>query len=156
MRVLPLLMCACLAPRSPRPDDVDLPPDVVPTPPDIVQINDACDPDTGVWSLFVRTSGWVGQARTWWTVDGLYVEQHPMASVAYAPDGTADELFLQLPIAPDVSLAEEGRATALSCGANPSIRIVVTPPEGPVQDCYDLVGAFEDWDQVAGLPNCPE
>jgi hypothetical protein len=157
VRQLALLLAAgCLAPRNPLPTDVEPAADVVPDPPDIDQIRLACNPREGVWRLYLRTRGWVGQARTWWTVDGHYVETHPLLSQGYDPDGSGEVLFLDLPIAPDVDLADEGVMTAFSCGDDPSIRWSVTPPDAPVYVCVDSEGVFDDWDSVPGLPPCPE
>ena len=157
MRTLPcLFLVGCLAPANPLPDTAEPPQTVVPTPPDLLQVHVACRPREGLWRLQLRAGGWVGQARTWWTVDGSYVESHALLSHAYDPDGTEEILFLDLPIAPDVRLVEDGELTAFGCGDAPSIRWSVTPPEGPVHACVDTVGAFQDWDSVPGLPACPD
>jgi len=153
--VVLLALGGCLAPAAPLADTAEPPPTVVPTPPDVVQADISCRPRDGEWRLQLRTAGWVGQARTWWTVDGGYVETHALQSHAHDPDGSEEILFLDLPVAPDVRLVEDGELTAFGCGDAPSIRWAVTPPDGPVHACFDTVGAFDDWASVPGLPPCP-
>lgn len=153
---LALGVCACLAPRSPLPEGIEPPPQVTPQPPDVLAVYAACDRRAGVWQVLLDTGGWVGEATTWWTADGRYVESHPMRSVGYAPDGSGEELYLELTIAPDVFRVEEGASTALSCGADPAIRLTVASPDGPVHACVDLGGPFDEWDAVRGPAACPE
>ncbi len=150
-----LALAGCSAPRAPRPDTGLDPSDVVPSPPDILTANVACRPREGLWRLQVETAGWVSRVRTWWTVDGAYVETHALLSYAHAPDGTGEILFLDLPIAPDLRLVQEDVMTAFSCGDAPSIRWSIFPVDGPPHACVHTEGAFDAWDTVPGLPACP-
>lgn len=145
----------CLAPRDPLPDTgTTAAPTSLPLP-DLEYVSIACRPREGLWRMQLRTSGWVGRARTYWTTDGIYVEAHNLLSHAYDPDGTGEVLFLDLPVAPDLSLVESGGATAFSCGDDPSILWTIAPPERGVSACAHTGPSFEEWNEVEGVPSCP-
>jgi len=125
-----------------------------PAPPDVVAADLACDLDADQWTLWLELSGWGGRVRSWWSADGLYVEDHLVPSVAYAEDGSGQEYQLQLSISSDFRLVEEGDATALSCAADPSVHVVIEDLDGEVHDCVTFPGPAVDWAAIDDVPTC--
>jgi hypothetical protein len=156
--VIWLLLAACGLP--PDPDGVQpAGADLQPLPPDLGSATLDCDLDSASWRMELTVDGWAGRVRSWWSADGLYVEDHLVPSQSYAPDGTGQDFLLTLSISPDFRLVEEGSATALSCGADPSVLVVIDDLDGAVHTCHDFApldpaGAV-DWSTVEGLPDCP-
>lgn len=147
------LLAACVVPGSPpgapaagEAVDVQVP--------DVVEATLDCDRDAARWTLTLEVSGWAGRVQSWWSADGVYIEDHLVPSQAYAPDGTGQDFVLTLDISPDFRLVEEGDATALSCGADPSVRVVIDDVEGEVYSCVDFQPTL-DWASVDGVPACP-
>ena len=128
---------------------------MVPEPPDIVEADLGCDLDAGSWTLTLAVSGWAGRVRTWWTADGVYVEDHGVPATAYAEDGTGQEFQLDLSITPDFRLVLEGSATAHSCASNPSVLLSIDDLDGEPHDCLVFPGSDIDWSAIADVPSCP-
>ncbi len=123
------------------------------------------------WQIDVVTAGWTGNGFLWFT-DGQRYERHPLYSVLASPDGTADQLRLQVDIASDWRDAQSGRSTGFSCneGALPNMFIAIRHPQDfSIEDCADVFfdedilpdnEALEDtaeeriWSTVP-LPSCP-
>lgn len=149
-----LALLACLAPRAPLPGD-PLDTAVAPLPPDVVAASLDCDPETSAWTLSLTTSGWAGSVWSWWSADGVYVEDRAVPSASHAPDGTGEDFLLQLALVPDFRDLDVRTGTALSCGADPSVRVLVSDLDGQPWDCLDFPGGDLDWATVAEVPDCP-
>ncbi len=114
--------------------------------PALTSVELECDDGKAKWSATVKTDAWAGGATLYWSVDGAYVETHPLSSVKAAGDGSSDKLFVELSIVVDWREAEDGKTTAFTCAATPSALIEVTALSGEVTDCArfawepDLIG----------------
>lgn len=128
-----------------------------------------CRQSNSRWQIDVVTSGWTGNGFLWLT-DGQRYERHPVYSVSSSPDGTADQLRVQLDIAPDWRDAQSGRSTGFSCTEDTAnMFIAIRHPQNlSISDCVDVFfnddlihnEALEDtaeesiWSTVP-LPSCP-
>lgn len=116
-------------------------------PPNIVSAKVTCDPAAPKWKVAVATDAWTGNGQVWMTVDGHYVEKHPMYSDAAAQDGTSDHLALSLSMQPDIHRVSEGSSTYFNCdepGLH-GILLVLQRNGKTVADCRSFTGEATDW-----------
>lgn len=138
--LLTLLACAHGPPASP---DVGISTE----PPAITKVAITCDPVSAKWTFKVKTDAWTGNGQVWMTVDGHYVETHPMYSDAAAADGTSDHLAMSLSVQPDIHRVSEGSSTYFNCD-EPGLHgiLLVHAQNGKtVSDCRSFLGAPADW-----------
>ena len=143
----------CLAPRNPLPGG-PLDTAVTPAPPAVTASSLTCDLAAARWTLSLETSGW-GSASSLWSSDGVYIEVRAVPSVAHAPDGTGESFLLTLTVVPDFRDLDLRTGTALPCGADPAVRVIVDDVDGAPVDCVDFPGSGLDWTTVEGAPPCP-
>ena len=148
-----LLVGACAPWR--QPPDATTPPRIEADPPDILSADLGCDLDAQQWTLTVEVGGWGGRARSWWSTDGLYVEDHLVPSVAYAEDGTGEDYELSLSITADFREVGLGGVTAHSCGSDPSVLLAIDDLDDGVHTCLVFPGSSVSWADVPDLPDCP-
>lgn len=106
-----------------------------------------CDASKRAWSFDVDTARWTGGGQVVMTVDGQYVERHPLPSTAAAPDGTTDHLEDALAIEADWRDAAAGSATYFVC-EEPNLHGIlrVFARDGTTEaDCRSFAGAAGDW-----------
>lgn len=142
-------LIACLAPGAGSEDVLD--PDL--ETPVITSFSWGCDVEDNAWSLQVVASAWTGGGDLWLTTDGLYVEKHRVRSRQVAPDGTRDELGVDLSIAADWRDVSLGSSTVFRCADVPSLRFVLDAPSGAVVDCRNEGNAV--WPEDAPLCDSP-
>ncbi len=123
------------------------------------------------WQIDVTTTGWTGNGLLWLT-DGQRYERHSLYSVSAAPDGSADQVRIQLDIVSDWRDAQSGRSTGFSCteGTVPSVFVAIRHPQTlGITDCADVffderdLSVDEELEDTATesvwatvpLPSCP-
>jgi len=151
--VIWVLLAACTLPvdpdeQPPEGSEIDI------QPPEVVDATLACDLEEATWTITLSVAGWAGRVRSWWTADGAYVEDHLVGSQSFAPDGTGQDFLLTLSITPDFRLVEEGSATALSCGADPSVLLAIDDLDGDLYDCVVFEAQGIDWSTIDGVAPC--
>jgi len=123
-------------------------------PPQLSCVTLVCDVDASTWRLDAVATSWTGGGLLYWTPDGVYVESHPVRSRSAAPDGSSDELRLELDIVGDWREASSGNSTALRCTDDPSALFLLSATDGQVAQC-SILGDPAVWDGIEGPPSCP-
>lgn len=131
------MLVGCL-PRG-RADTDDADPMIVPV--TITSLDVTCDLDDATWTIAVAATGWSGGAQLYWTADGDWVESHYVRSVSQAPDGSTDQLELDLDIVGDWREQASGSSTAIHCTDDPGLRLFLFELDGDVADCLELDAA---------------
>ena len=106
-------------------------------PPHITAAEVACDTQDAIWSFRIDADAWTGNGRLIWSTDGRYIEYHDIDSVVAAPDGTSDQLELELRVVADRAFVSPDSTTFFNC-AEPGLSAVlrVLGAEGEaVTDC---------------------
>lgn len=111
-----------------------------------------CEED--LWEVEVRASHWTGGVTLEWTVDGHYVEVHPLRAWSADPAGGLELLSLDLGAVADWRAVVPGSTTAFLCGDAPTWRLVALDLGGAVTSCADPEPAR--WAAVEGATVCPE
>jgi hypothetical protein len=122
--------------------------------PTIDDIDLMCDPDKGQWNLEVRATSWTGGGRLYLTVDGQYIENHRVRSIAVKEDGSADELSLSLNIVSDWRDVTVGTSTIFRCSAKVSGLFVLRDQKDNPVDCRIFGANASIWGNTAGTPTC--
>ncbi|MBN2799342.1 MAG: hypothetical protein JXX28_09370 [Deltaproteobacteria bacterium] len=128
--------------------------DVVTDPPALRCVQVRCDPGRERWSIEVSASAWTGGGALLWTVDGQWIEEHPLRSVAAAADGSSDLLALELDQVGDWRAFQTGATTAMSCDDAVGWWVYLYDRDGQIATCASG-GSAGVWDRVDGLPDCP-
>lgn len=149
MRWLALLAVGC-GPAVPTPPG----PPPAPRTPRIVEASLRCDAPSALWTLEVVADAWTGGGVSAWTVDGRYVEVHPVRSVAAAEDGGSDELQLLLPVVADWREAGPGSGTDFSCASDPDVLFVLRDARGEPAGCVQWGPHPDVWETVEGFAPC--
>ncbi len=123
------------------------------TPPTIASMAFGCDTDAGRWTLELRATAWSGGADSYWTVDGAYVEQHPIDAVAYAEDGSGETLELSMGIVADWRTAGPA-LTAFECAEPVDVLVVLSDLDGVAADCRSLGPDPARWAAIDDTPDC--
>jgi hypothetical protein len=143
---------ACRAPGD-EPDLVVL--DTFPAP-QIESIKFTCDLQGGTWRIEVGTDAWAGSGAIAWTVDGRYIEQHPvLRSVRAAEDGTSDLLRGDLVIMDDFRPAGVAGNTVFTCNDVPSFLLWVVGLDGEPSDCRRFGPVINPLLALDESPACP-
>lgn len=121
-------------------------------PPALGLVDLRCDADDAVWKLEATATGATGGGTTWWTVDGLAVEEHEVPSVARLPDGS-EELALSLDIEDDPLAAKPDASTSFRCLSGVATRFGLRDVDGKLVACTDF-GDPAIWDLVPDVPPC--
>lgn len=149
---LPLLWCiGCGWPPGvpgPAPQPLELEPPVI----DSFALG--CDVDDGRWTLDATTAWWTGGGRLLWRADGDWIESHRVPSVSAAPDGSDDELHLDLAIVSDWREASPGSSTAVRCALDPDWVFVVSDVQGELADCRAGGPDPQGFQALEGIPSC--
>lgn len=124
-------------------------------PPMITSAELHCDPDAGRWVLTIETDAWASAAITHWTTDAVYVERHRANSVSAAPDGSRDELLLDLGIVPDWRAATPNISTAFACTSDPDVVAYALDLDNVPTDCRAWGPHPGVWAVVPGTVPCP-
>lgn len=148
LAVLLLLAIACIG----HPPDTE---DVTPalTTPTIAAFAWTCDASANSRALDVTATSWTGGGSLFLTVDGGYVEDHPVRVVRSEPDGSAETLHLDLSIVGDWRDAASGASTAFLCADHPSLVFVLHDLAGDTSDCR-TDGDSAVWARVTDAPTC--
>lgn len=143
-----LVGCAMPGPygvRDPEPVEV--------LPPAIASFAVDCDVDDGQWTVEVEATAWTGGGTSWWTVDGVYVEEHGIDPVATEPDGAGETLEATISVVVDWRLAS-ARNTAFACSDDPNVLFELKDLDGNGVDCRVVGPDPAIWAGVEGVPGC--
>lgn len=143
-------LVACVAPgpygRAEPPPEL--------APPVIASYSLACDVDASEWTLEVEATSWTGGGTSFWTVDGEYVEEHVVDTIAYEPDGSGETLRAEIGIVSDWRLLA-ARNTAFTCGEDPDVIFLLSDLEGGDADCRTSGPDPARWADVEDVGSCP-
>ena len=114
-----------------------------------------CDLDAETWTLSVEATSWSGGGKSYWTVDGAYVEEHVVDAISYEPDGTGESLLAEIGVVADWRLLGP-RSTAFTCGDDPDVLFRLWDLEGEPVDCRTSGPDPAVWARVQGVGACPE
>lgn len=130
--------------------------DTTPDPPvyTVPQITAAgvdCDPSVPLWTVTAETDAWTGNGRVYLSTDGVYVESHPLGSIAAAADGSSDSLRVRLGIVAEWRDVDSGASTVFNCETPDLAGVlqVYTRTGDGVADCRSFgeeVDRWADWD----------
>jgi hypothetical protein len=144
-----ILLVACAAPgpfgrAEPAPDL---------EPPVIASFALSCDLDASQWTLEAEATSWTGGGTSFWTVDGEYVEEHVVDTVAYEPDGSGETLRAEIAIVSDWRLLAP-RNTAFTCAEDPDVIFLLSDRDGGDADCRTSGPDPAVWADVEGVGVC--
>ena len=127
--------------------------DVVLVTPEISDFGLDCDVDRGVWTLTIEATSWTGGADSWWTLDGVYVEEHGIDTVAYEPDGSGESLRAEIAVVADWRQLAD-RNTAFTCADGPNVLVQLADLDGLEVDCRASGPDPALWAEVEGVEPC--
>ncbi len=145
-------LLACALPPGPG-TGVDTSEPTVPTPA-IGSFSVDCDADADRWTVTLEATAWGGNAPSFWTVDGAYVEVHRVSSVAYEEDGSGESYALSLGIVSDWRAQADGVNTAFTCAQPVDVLLTLQDLDGVVVDCRSWGPSPERWVGLPGIPPC--
>ncbi len=145
------LLAACSLRNAPYVGDTGFAPGA--DPPALALADLHCDADDARWKLDATATGATGGGTTWWTVDGVVVEEHEVPAVARHPDGHED-LSLSLDIVDDPLAAKPDASTSFRCLSGVATRFGLRNVDGELVDCVDF-GDPAIWELVPEAPPCP-
>lgn len=150
--MLPLLaLLACGPPPGHDPSGQEWP---VLEPPQAHCLWVSCDVDEELWTVEVQATSWTAGGELVWTLDGDYLELHPMRSVAAEADGSGDLLRASLSLTGDWREVSPGASTAMRCSDSPDLVVALFDPETEsLSDCARQDRGM-DWSMVEGAPAC--
>lgn len=124
--------------------------------PTLAELSWSCSAEEDLWTFDASATAWTAGATLALSVDGAYVEQHGLASVASAADGSWDRLALALDVVADPRDQARDRSTALLCDAATrdglALRLaLLTPDTQDEADCH-VAGAERDWEALGFDP----
>lgn len=125
------------------------------SPPTITSLALDCDTDGGRWLLSLQASSWTGGGDSFWTLDGDYIEQHAIDAIAYAEDGSGEDLELSMGIVTDWRQAGPA-ATAFTCPEPVDVLVVLYDLEDQQADCRLLGPEPARWEALEGVPACAQ
>lgn len=152
--LLACLLVAC-APRGQAPEDTAGVGAAVPV---LTSVTVDCDDHDATWAFAATTDAWTGNGQVVMSVDGAYVEKHPLDSVEAAADGSADRLSLDLEVIADWRDVSVGSSTAFNCDTPElsGVLRVYTRDTGAVADCVAFGEAPERWTEWDAAVACDE
>lgn len=155
-RALALLPCAALASACIQPSDPQQGP-FYEGDPALVGLALVCDQDRGAWELRSEADFWTGGGTLYVTRDGTEVENHRVASVLSAGDGSWDCLTATLAQSVDRRDFSSGSTSRWLCddAAALSFLFVVVDPTGESEtDCLAWGADPGVWATVDAVPAC--
>jgi len=120
--------------------------------PAIVSFEAVCNAEQDRWVIDLFADAWTSGGMLLWTADGAYFEAHNMRSIAAEPDGSGDQLRLNLDIAGDWREAVPGESTALRCSQEIDLLLAITDETDEIVDCTTdgpNASVFADHEEVA-------
>lgn len=148
------LSCVGCFPRgSATPDtDTPIPPEDNPV---LTSRSQVCLPEQGVWEVDAETQNPAGGLVSWWTVDGVVVEQHRFGVVESAEDGSWDRLRGVLNIVADWREQAPNVSTRFTCGDPVNTLYWIENPVGARIQCEVGGPNPEVFADLEGVPECP-
>ena len=125
------ILLGCV-PGSSDPHDTQAPQS---KPPAIVSFEATCNAEQDRWVIDLFADGWTSGGMLLWTADGAYFEAHNMRSIAAEPDGSGDQLRLNLNILADWREVVPAQSTALRCSQQIDLLLAITDAGGDIVDC---------------------
>ena len=147
-------LVGCGLPPGPGPGIDTAGPDL--PPPTIADLALACDVGANRWHLTLEASSWAGNAVSWWTEDGAYIEKHRLPSVAFAEDGSAETFDLSLGIVSDWRSQSDGSSTAFTCARDVDVLVTLEDLDGNRVDCATRGPDPARWADIDDTPSCDD
>ena len=148
-----LLGCLPASTDTQGPGDTQVPETKTPA---IVSFKAVCNVEQDRWVIDLFADAWTSGGMLLWTADGAYFEAHNMRSIAAEPDGSGDQLRLNLDIAGDWREAVPGESTALRCSQEINLLLAITDETDEIVDCVtdgSDASKFSDHEEVAACFN---
>ncbi len=124
--------------------------------PNITELMASCDSEQDQWFFEAWTDGWTSNGHIWMT-DGVAIEKHNIYSAGAPPDGSSDNLYLELEIVSDWRDAVNGKHSRWLCSEEETLGYMLTVrhPENYSQaDCASW--GLQLWSELEDVPECDQ